>query len=184
METNTTKTIEIKPEHRRLMYAASKDKTCFNLTGIYYDREKGNVVATTGHILAIAPMGDITETTPSGVIEGLSPEPKKGASGRFQSIFADSKRFLDIETGEIIAAQDYQYPDYMQVLLDKDRKEIKVSLNPEKLLALCKALQGKQREHCVTLRIDANDPELGIILVSCPRSKSTGIIMPMRTESD
>ena len=182
METNTTKTIEIRPEHRRLMYAASKDKTRYNLTGIYYDRERGNVVATTGHIMAMAPIGDISETTPSGIVDGLSPEPKKGASNKFQSISADSRGYLDVETGEIIVPSNDQFPDYMQVMPDKDRKEIKVTFNPEKLLAVCKALQGKQREHCVTLRIDANNPELGTILVSCPRSKSTGLIMPMRTE--
>ena len=182
METNTTKTIEIKPEHRRLMYAASKDKTRYNLTGIYYDRERGNVVATTGHIMAMAPIGDISETTPSGIVDGLSPEPKKGASNKFQSISADSRGYLDVETGEIIVPSNDQFPDYTQVLPQSSSSGIQVSFNPAKLLELAKALQGKQREQCITLHISASSPELSPIKVTARGSKSTGVIMPMRTE--
>lgn len=170
-------TIIIKKEEQALQFAASKDKTRYNLLGVYSNGT--HLMATNGHILAIRKKS--TELPTNTLITFKSGKLKEDteAYSHFDGQFIGKSNLANIATVE----KDISYPDVNLVFKDAESKDYKntITFDFAKLQALVSALALNSKDiQSVTLQ-STGEP-LDAILVGSEESDTVGVLMPLKAD--
>ena len=170
----------------------STDETRYNINGIYFN-EKNYIAATDGHCLAIRRY-EVNELARALVKISKTRLPKKIDTVEFQRL---EETMIDVKTGITAHTEaEVNYPDIEQVIpqFNKNKKTIKLAINPYKLAAVVEALgyDGKKTKESnsdaaaileLELEADGSYSGLGPIAVALRgEPDAAGVIMPVRTD--
>ena len=155
-----------------------------SITGVYFDKDAGQLIATDGRILTRFPVSDY-DTDDSGVIpvealkEAAKAGRKKGVA--FLSIAGGAVKLHDGRSWPLIVGT---YPDYKCVLsrfgaLPKTRTA-RIRLNPALLNAIYAALAGEKEGALLEFELDdENDARSSPVSVKIGQNIEA-VIMPIR----
>lgn len=157
--------------------AASTDRSRYVLQNVYITEDKKHLVATTGVILAKVPV-ELGPTDDRG--NGLIPadiiaDARKRTKRRPKTELGLNGCFVHGDGTSVPRTAEGTFPKYENVIPKDAAIKNTVTLNPELLLALAKALGNSKS---VTLEFQDQSGELAII---ARNGDAFGLIMPTKT---
>lgn len=158
--------------------AASSDPTWFVITNIHIAEDRKHLVATDGRMLAIVPVElDKKDDRGSGAIAPSVIIDARKKARRSDDLFISMNgtfQHVDGMTAPRISAEDAGvYPNYLQLIPKDPAIKNKVTLNPEMLLSLARALGDSKS---ITLEFQDVSGHPAII---ARNGDAIGLLMPL-----
>lgn len=166
----------------KLENAVGKDDDRPEMLHPYFDRESGVAVATNGKIMAVVPVDASEDDTAGHIpIEAITAA-RKINWGDCPIKLNENARLEHLGKVQEWPRADKRYPNWKNAVPNKDRKEVRLTLDAALLLRLAKALGKDDRGSAViTLRI-ASDASGGIdarsVIVVEGLYEAYGLMMP------
>lgn len=152
---------------------------------------KGWIVTTNGNLLAAIPVELDKVDVPGAIpVEGLAQACKGRIKDPDPQLLADAEGVtLPVEGVRFLGRPKVKFPDWRAALkkIKRKGKPVQVSLNPNLLVQIAKAMGSSGRMSQVTLEIWPDEKgrhDLGPVTVTVPGAPkgSIAILMPMRDE--
>jgi DNA polymerase III sliding clamp (beta) subunit (PCNA family) len=155
--------------------ACSTDPTRYVLQNVYITEDKKHLIATTGRILAKVPVTiEETDDRGNGLIPGNVIADARKKNKRGPTLLNLNGSFQHLDGVSVPRTAEGPFPRTDQVIPKNPVIKHTVTLNPELLLNLAKALGDKER---VTLEFQDQSGDPAIIVRN---GDAYGLIMPLR----
>jgi DNA polymerase III sliding clamp (beta) subunit (PCNA family) len=182
--------MKITVDHKLHKVCEHKDSLRTALTGVYFDKQRSQLVATDGHVLAISPVEDCKDDHSCIIPAKAYSETLKTKTPCITTLSSIPKdiRAMQKDSIEIYKPIKEQYPRYEMVLPKEGKPLFKLGLNAKLLYKLSQALGDDQ----LTLTFTNHNMKDrngylttdSAIKVTALDQDSTGLIMPMRVRED
>lgn len=165
---------------------ASKDKIRRAINGVYFDKEKSQLVATDGLVMGMFPVRDCEEDTHGAVIpvEAIREAAKAKIAGVVVVSARDGvARLPDGRTWPLLSTS---YPSYERVLprfAETRRRTARISLNPALLNAIYAAVGADDEGAVLEFELDDEDDAREGRSVDVQIGQYRAVIMPIRLTS-
>ena len=165
--------------------SVSTDQTRYDLTGVYIDAEKKQLVATDGHQLSIMPYNDMesVQITGSATIPADFIKKAKRAAKKIVAKIKISKEKTTIDLmGETMQCNNLEgtFPDYNAIIPKSNSNNTTLHFNADLLTKINKALGNTKGTGGVTLEF--TDKLSPILIKQLSDDKpGMGVLMPMKS---
>lgn len=163
-------------KEQKIEKAVSTDQLRFAMTGVYYNAEKEELIATDGKKLVVLPAKKTNDLETSGLISPVAFTEARKVKG-VQHIESNGDiEYLHKDLGlQKVKHIDATYPNYEQVIPKDDGYEIKIGLNPKMLKDISEALGSTE-----SLTLNIKDDLSPIKITGTNKNGGFAILMPLR----